>query len=159
MVSSLIFEAGYNVYGLTLWPIIVLYFLYRVLRLLLSFLESVSFRLLLFGAVFGNAPYAMLLLPLAGSMIASAFGFKVRFIPTNSSYALEPNRNIRRQLLQYTLTFVLLGFLVYGAIRRPGSLLVGFNVIWLGSLLLSPINLILLSAINRRLIVDKHLEN
>lgn len=159
MVNSLIFEGGYKLYGLTLWPIIILFFLYRALRVIIAFVEGVSWRLFLMGGVFGNAPYAMLLLPLAGSMIASAFGFKVHFIPTNSRYKLNYDRNIRRQLLHYTLTFVLLIFLVFGAIRRPGSLLVGFNIIWLGSLLLSPLNLILLSAINRRLIVDKHIVN
>lgn len=145
LAASFSFTDGYEVYGLALWPACAVFLLHTVLRLVIARLEGVSWRLLLLSLILGNAPFAALLLPLAGSVLLSALGFKVRFVPTNSRHALSLDARVHRQLLFSLTTCLLLSVLVAGALYRPGSLLVGFNVIWLAQLLLSPLSLLILA--------------
>lgn len=148
--ASLSLTDGYQVYGLTLWPVFIVFLLYTVLRLVLARAEGVSWRLLLLSFILGNAPFAALLPPLIGSLLISACGVKVRFVPTNSRYALSRDASLRRHLLFGLTTALLLSALVAGALYHPGSLLVGFNIIWLTQLLLSPLSLLILSLGKRR---------
>lgn len=150
LTASLSLAAGYEVYGLALWPAFIAFALLNVFRAALARLEGVPWRLLLLSSVLGSAPAAVLLLPLAGSLLASACGFRVRFVPTNSRYARGRDAGLRRRLLLGLATCLLLSALTAGALHRPGSLLVGFNIIWLAQLLLSPLSLLVLSLANRR---------
>lgn len=150
LVRSLSFASGYGQYGLTLWPAIIVFVLFMILRIVVARKEGISWRLLLLSTIFGSAPYALLILPLAYSMLSSALGYKVRFIPTNSSHALHLDKTFGRRLIRGGAAAIFLAVLLLGAFRQPGSLLVGFNLIWIGYLVISPMSLLTLSIIDRR---------
>jgi len=147
--ASLSFQSGYVFYGLIIWLPLLVFALFITLQTTLARLEGVSWSFLLLRFFLGNSYYPVLLLPLVGSMIASAVGFKVRFHPTNSKYAMSKDRRLSRQLLLGLSTGIVLAVLLAGVLHRPASLLVGFNVLWITQMLLSPIGLLVLRLTDR----------
>ncbi|HEX5715228.1 MAG TPA: glycosyltransferase family 2 protein [Thermoanaerobaculia bacterium] len=147
---SLQMEPGYAPYGLSLWALLLVSLLFVVLRLALARREGVRWRDLLVSTVFGNAPLALLILPLAGAMLTSALGASVRFVPTNSRAARATDALLVRRLRQGIALALLLAALILCGLRRPGSLLIGANLIWYALLLGSPLTLLVLYWADRR---------
>jgi hypothetical protein len=150
LVASLSFSPGYEIYGLTLWPALFVVCLLIVLRTILAWLEGVPWRLFFLSSLLGNPACSVLAVPLAGSMLASALGFKVRFVPTNSSYRRGYGEALRHQLIPVLSAVVLLSIMLVGALRHPGSLLVGFNLLWVTQLAVSPLALLIVWIASRR---------
>lgn len=150
LINSLSFLPGYEVYGLTLWPALLVVCFLIVLRTILARLEGVPWRLFLLSSLLGNPAFFVLAVPLAGAMLASALGFRVRFVPTNSLRARSYGEDLRHQLLPLLSAVVLLSVMLTGALRRPGSLFVGFNLLWVTQLLVSPLGLLILWIGSRR---------
>jgi hypothetical protein len=122
---------------------------FLVLRIILACLEGVPWRTQFLVTLLGSTPYAVLLLPLATAMVASVMGQRVLFVPSNSRHARQHDHSLPARLGRFISTSLLLGLLLAGAVHRPGSLLVGFNFLWLDFLLLSPISLTMIGLIDR----------
>lgn len=150
MAAALSFAPGYVLYGLALWPVTAVFAGCLALRLALARREGLGWRTILASAVLGNAPSALLLLPMSGAMLATALGRRVRFVPTNSRIAQRQDASPLRRLGRAVPAALLLATLLAGGVSRPGSLLVGFNALWLAMLLASPLSLLVLWAVDRR---------
>jgi|GEM_PF-2077321 len=138
-ISSIFFVDRYEVYGLAIWSNLTIVVAYLILQTIIAILEGVSFRSLLVSWALGSAPYLFMLIPLIISLVGSAMGYRTRFVPTNSKYALAQDARFNHQILLIFAACILVVFLGIAVIRRPGSLLVGFNAIWLAYLFTSPI--------------------
>ena len=147
---SLHMDAGYTAYGLALWSVLAVSLLFMTLRLILARREGVCWRDLLLSMLFGNAPWALVILPLGWAMLAAACGASVRFVPTNSRFARASDARPLRKLAQGGWLAVLLTALILCGLRRPGSLLIGANPVWCALLLSSPVSLLVLAWADRR---------
>jgi cellulose synthase/poly-beta-1,6-N-acetylglucosamine synthase-like glycosyltransferase len=127
---------GYAMYGLALWPPLGLFGLTVALRVVLALREGVPARSILLASTLGRATQALLVLPLAVSMTASALGRRVRFLPTNERSGSAPLGPWTRARITLGAA-VVLALLALGAALHPGSLIVGLNALWLGSLVIS----------------------
>jgi hypothetical protein len=153
--QSLRMAPGYAPYGLSLWAVVLVSVLSTVLRLILARREGARWRDLLVSIVFGGAPLALLILPLAGALLTSALGASIRFIPTNSRSALAGDAHLTHRMMQGLALTLLLAALVLCGLRRPGSLFIGANPIWCALFLGSPLTLLVLSWADRRRIPTK----
>ncbi|PYS94146.1 MAG: hypothetical protein DMF64_02260 [Acidobacteria bacterium] len=145
LAHALALRPGYELYGLTFWSTFTASALFIALRIVLARLTGVEWRALLLAGLLGNAPAAVMLLPLAGSMLASASGLQTKFIPTNSGYARQQDAQIARRLTRWLTTGVLLSGIMAIVLRHPTNLLLGFNLLWVAYLLLSPVSLFIIS--------------
>lgn len=121
-----------------MWSGLLLVTLAVTLRMILARREGTSWSALALATALGSAHYLTLVLPLGFAMLASALGHSVRFDPTNNRFARERDRHKSQRLGRGVAAGVMLSVLLAGAMRRPGSVLVGFNALWLIALILSP---------------------
>lgn len=152
---SLAVRKGYSVYATALWPAIAVFFLFILLRISLALREGVSLRRLFLSVFWGSTPYFILIGPLAVGMFISAIGYRVQFTPTNSRRGTESDKKIKIKIFQTCSAGMLLGFLIFSVLRRPGSLLVGFNILWIIYFVASPVNLLLMSMMNRKISISE----
>jgi cellulose synthase/poly-beta-1,6-N-acetylglucosamine synthase-like glycosyltransferase len=136
--ASVCFDQGYWVYGLALWPTFAIFGVCLILQTILAIREGISVRLLFLAWIIGSAPYLFMLLPLALALTKSAFGKRVCFVPTGSKYAQAGDTKMVLWTTRIIPACVLLSLMGIGIIRHPGSLLVGFNAIWITYLFFSP---------------------
>jgi cellulose synthase/poly-beta-1,6-N-acetylglucosamine synthase-like glycosyltransferase len=139
--ASLCFDKGYLLYGLTLWPTFTIFLVCLILQTMLAVREGISIRLIFLAWSIGSAPYLFMLSPLAIALTKSAFGRRVDFVSTGSKYAQADDIKILFWATRIIPAFILLCLLGIGIIRLPGSLLVGFNAIWIAYLLFAPVAL------------------
>ena len=148
MLKSLAMTKGYRLYAMSLLPSIAILILFIFLRIILALQEGVSCSRLFVTFLLGSAPYSILLFPLATSMIASCFGYRAQFIPTNSKISMNRDNNFVNIVQRTFVLFVLVGLLAFMILNRPGCLFVGFNFVWIGYIFLSPISLFLIAVID-----------
>jgi len=148
--ASICLVQGYKVYGLALWSSFTIFGIFIILQTILAIREGISVRLLLLTWGLGSAPYLFMLFPLALALAKSAVGMRVRFIPTNSQNTQAQDAETTQWIFRILSACVILAFLWMGVIRRPASLIVGFNAIWLAYLFFSPVALIIFSIYEAR---------
>jgi hypothetical protein len=142
MTAALSMQPGYAYYGLTMWVIISIFGMHLGLRSLLASLEGISWSDQLLGLALGSAHYATLVTPLALGVGASIVGHSVPFVPTNSHLARRQEENRWARLRRALNSLPICALLLLGALRHPGSVLLGLNIVWIFCFLLSPVALI-----------------
>lgn len=150
MYAALAMQPGYAPYGAALLVMAAVYTLLFTLRIRLARREGATWRALALLALLGNAPYTTLVGPLAAAMVSTAAGRRLRFIPTNERQAVQADSSPWSGAMRWAVSAALLGSLAAGAAARPGSLLVGFNLIWLGLLALSPLSALVVNVADQR---------
>jgi cellulose synthase/poly-beta-1,6-N-acetylglucosamine synthase-like glycosyltransferase len=148
LVASLGFERGFELFAANLWLSISVVLSLLVGRVLLARSEGLAWSEILRLALVAGAPYPSLIVPLAAGLTASLLGRAVRFIPTRNRRALAGDASVSSRALQGLAASMLLTFLVAGAVTHPGSLLVGFNLLWLAFLFVSPVSLVILNGLD-----------
>lgn len=141
LTASLGFAQGYWLYGLTLWSTFSIFGVCLILQTMLAAREGISIRLIFLSWSIGSAAYLFMLAPLALALTKSAFGVRVDFVPTGSKYAQADHIKLLFWKTRIIPACFLLSVLVLGIIRHPGSILVGFNAIWIAYLFFAPIAL------------------
>ena len=136
--AALTLRADHAVYGLALWATTAALFAMFIFRWVLGRTESIEIHQQIASLVVGSAAFVPVAASVAIGMVASLLGRNVRFIPTNSQRACHrDSTQSRKQLLGVAwLNTVLICCALWNA---PGAVFFGLNVIWLPSLLLSPV--------------------
>lgn len=143
--ASLTWTEGYRFYSLTLWLLTSVFGLVTLLRVVIARSEGVSGRELALGFLLGTGPHAALLAPLAIAIASSLVGSRVRFVPTNHFH----QHLIRSRLGLWLGTALPVGIICTGVVRHPGSLLVGFNFLWIALLAMAPLTLAILDRVRQ----------
>lgn len=138
---------GLEWYGLALWPVLACVPLLVALRTVLALLERVPARLVLQSLLLGNATFVAVVLPLFASLVATACGRPVRFVPTNA-----PVRRVGTGVLATVAgTAALVALLVAGAVQRGG----GAETVWIAFIVQSPVSLTLIHLLDRRWVASR----
>jgi hypothetical protein len=129
--DALVFQEGYAIYGGCLLVTGSAHLSAFILRCAVALSEGIAVRRLLAGLVLGHAYILTLVPPLTVGLVGRVLGQRVVFVPTFSARALHGDLS-RRTRLQRVLTASLLWVpLLVGVALHPGSLLVGFNLLWI----------------------------
>ena len=137
----------YRLFGVALWSILTLQVGSFGLRAVLTAIESRSPGLSLGMVLTGPILNAILVIPVTIGLVASTCGFKVTFLPTNAAL---PNpgyvSRVRRVTVMYYLIAWLVGLILLAlAALRSGTIVLGFNAVWILSFLAAPPALLLLA--------------
>jgi cellulose synthase/poly-beta-1,6-N-acetylglucosamine synthase-like glycosyltransferase len=127
---------GFEFYGLAMWPGIGAVTLKVALHVVLARMEHVRLRAWAQSFVLGGAIQALLVMPLAVGMLASAIGRTTSFEPTN---ARPPAHARYRSSLSVAGALAIFGSASIGLAFRPGAMWVGFNWFWCIGLLAVPV--------------------
>jgi cellulose synthase/poly-beta-1,6-N-acetylglucosamine synthase-like glycosyltransferase len=130
---------GLALYGLSLWFVIIVSAGLVLLRAILGLANGVSLRRQFLAAFALCAPSLTLIVPLACGIVASLCGRQTSFTPTNHRQALRRDSAAASRVSRILPAALVAAMLTLAVIRRPGSLLVGFNGLWVACLLLSPL--------------------
>lgn len=148
--AALAFAPGYGWYGAAIVWFSGVLMLRAVLRVALARRQGEAWRDLALHLAVRGAPNLTLAVPLAAWMAATALGRRVHFLPTNSRRAEHRDRHAATVAARWLPAAALVSVLLAGALRHPGALLFGSNLLWLAGLVLSPLCHLLLRGAARR---------
>lgn len=145
--KSFSFSDGYFLYGFTIWVALAAFLLSIVFRFCLALIEGISFRWIVLSSIFGFAYCTVVIFPLAISIVASAVGFRTKFVSTNMRGLGDKDRPILGYILLRIQCLVLPIALIVAVALDPEIHLVGLNVVWFYAVVLTPLALVFLTHI------------
>jgi hypothetical protein len=131
LTAALKLEPGYDVFGECLYGLLGAHAITFGLRHAVAIVEGAGIWQLAKAWLLGQAHLVGLVPRLALALVLTALGRRVTFTPTHQRRALESDRSAKHLMVSFSCAMLVWGPLLLHAAFSTGSLLVGFNALWL----------------------------